>query len=73
MKLLNDLQCTVCGALFKEHDPEQLQNCKLVSEIVNIQKPAPKPEIATPSQRCDKCHLYENMGNSLCPACGYKF
>ncbi len=70
----NKLTCQACGNVLSSHSKDQLESCKLVSEIVNIQKPVIKTDdITKPAERCDKCSLYENMGNAICVACGFKY
>ena len=70
----NKLTCQACGNVLSGHTKEQLESCKLISEIVNIQKPViKKDEISQPVGRCAKCSLYENMGNAVCVACGFKY
>lgn len=74
MDVWNKLTCQACGIILSEHNKEQLESCKLISEIVNIQKPVIKNfDIVKTIQRCDKCSLYENMGNAVCSACGFKY
>jgi len=70
----NKLTCQACGNILSSHSKDQLESCKLISEIVNIQKPLIKNfDITKKLERCDKCSLYENMGNAVCSACGFKY
>ena len=74
MDIWNKLTCHACGIILIEHTKDQLESCKLISEIVNIQKPVIKNfDITKMTERCDKCSLYENMGNAVCSACGFKY
>jgi rRNA maturation endonuclease Nob1 len=74
MEEWNKLTCQACGNVLSDHNKDELESCKLVSEIVNIQKPVIKKEgITKPKERCEKCSLYQNMGNAVCTACGFKY
>ncbi|WP_371504605.1 hypothetical protein [Nitrosopumilus adriaticus] len=70
----NKLTCQACGIILNKHSKDELESCKLISEIVNIQKPVVKNDsIVKPQERCGKCSLYENIGNAVCVACGFKY
>lgn len=38
----NKLTCQACGIILNKHSKDELESCKLISEIVNIQKPVVK-------------------------------
>jgi len=56
-----------------DHTKEELEKCKLVCELVNLQRL--KPEFTNPNKKCT-CSIgsmYKNLGRSDCPNCGGKF